>query len=288
MLQRMIGEDIKIHWQPHQDIWSVEIDPTQIDQILANLCVNARDAISGVGNIHIETANVELDEHFCALHCGASPGDYVRLRVGDDGIGIDEKVIDKIFEPFFSTKAIGRGTGLGLATVYGIVKQNGGYVNVYSEPGRGTTFNIFLPRTIDATTAFSTKGAQVVHSGKGERILLVEDDLAILNLTEKMLRKLGYQVHAVDSPIAAIHLSENSPEPFDLLLTDVIMPELNGRDLAQRIVDLFPEVEVLFMSGYSADTITHQGVLDDDVMFLDKPFSIAKLSASIRNVLGTD
>jgi signal transduction histidine kinase/CheY-like chemotaxis protein len=285
MLQRLIGEDIHIIWIPCDDVWSVKIDPSQVDQIMANLCVNSRDAISGVGKLRIQTENIELDESYCSEHCGFKPGQFVQLTVSDNGIGIDSEIIDKIFEPFFSTKAIGRGTGLGLATVYGIVKQNGGYVNVYSEPGVGTTFKIFLPRVDRKIDEIADQSTSAAHKGNGESIMLVEDDTAILELTNKMLTKLNYQVLAVNSPLEALSVAEQYQNTIDLLLTDVVMPELTGNDLAQKIISIYPDIKVLFMSGYTVDTIVDQGVLEDNMCFIEKPFSISKLSEKVREVL---
>ncbi|OGR24102.1 MAG: hypothetical protein A2277_16605 [Desulfobacterales bacterium RIFOXYA12_FULL_46_15] len=285
MLQRLIGEDIELIWYPGEPVWPVKIDPSQIDQILANLCVNARDAIKGVGKIIIETANTEFDEGYCAMNQGFIPGGFVKLAISDDGTGMDTATLNKIFEPFFSTKGIGRGTGLGLATVYGIVKQNNGFINVYSEPGRGTTFKIYLPRIDgEAVEIRSRSGAKIVR-GHGETVLLVEDETANLKMVEKMLKELGYQVLAVDSPMKAIALAGHHPETIDLLLTDVIMPELNGHDLAIRLRDLVPGLRVLFMSGYTANVIIHRGVLDENVFLLQKPFTGKDLAEKIREVL---
>jgi CheY-like chemotaxis protein/two-component sensor histidine kinase len=285
MLQRLIGEGIKIEWLPGDKVWPIKIDPTQIDQIMANLCVNSRDAIGGVGNIRIQTENVELDDSYCAQHCGFKPGKFVQLTVSDDGIGIDSEIIEKIFEPFFSTKAIGRGTGLGLATVYGIVKQNGGYVNVYSEPGKGTIFKIYLPQVDKDAVVTEEHKITATQKGNGETILLVEDDPAILRLANKMLHKLNYQVIAVNSPIEALSVVEEHQNTINLLLTDVVMPELNGNDLAKKILSICPNIKVLFMSGYAVDTIFEQGVLEENFLFIEKPFSSSKLSEKLSDLL---
>jgi signal transduction histidine kinase/CheY-like chemotaxis protein len=285
MLQRLIGEDIELLWNPAEHIWPILIDPSQIDQILANLCVNARDAISGVGNIIIETANTELDDFYCSKHQGFVPGEFVQLTVSDDGKGMDAATLDKIFEPFFSTKAPGRGTGLGLATVYGIVKQNNGYINVYSEPGRGTTFKIYLPRIVGQADDLVSPLLVENTRGRNETVLLVEDEAAMLKLVEVMLKQLGYRVLAAKSPMEAIALAEQHPGGIDLLFTDVIMPELNGRDLAKRLQILYPGIKVLFMSGYTANVIVHRGVLDKDVFLIQKPFSQKELASQIKLVL---
>lgn len=285
MLQHLIGEDIKLIWNPATKVWPIKIDPTQIDQILANLCVNARDAISGVGKLIIETANTVLDEAFCAKHQGCVPGEYVRLAVSDDGVGMDTETQKKIFEPFYSTKAIGKGTGLGLATIYGIVKQNNGFINVQSEPGVGSTFTVFFPRTTAKSVDILPTDANEIPYGHNETVLLVEDEIAILKLAERMLQKLGYQVIPVSSAKEAITIVEHQPVKPELLLTDVIMPELNGRDLADRLRSLCPALRVLFMSGYASDVIVHRGVLDEDVNLIQKPFSISELAAKMREVL---
>jgi signal transduction histidine kinase/CheY-like chemotaxis protein len=285
MLQRLIGEDVDLVWCPGEQMWPIQIDPSQIDQILANLCVNARDAISGVGKVIIETHNTEFDETYCTLHTGFMPGEFVQLAVSDDGAGMDSLTLEKIFEPFFSTKTIGRGTGLGLATVYGIIKQNQGFINVYSEPGRGTTFKIYLPRGTGQSVEISSKNTGKVIPGNNETILLVEDEIAILRLVERLLKQLGYRVLATKSSIEAITMAEQHTEEIDLLITDVVMPTLNGNDLANRLRGIFPRLRVLFMSGYTANIILHKGVLDRDVSMIQKPFSKKELSAKVREVL---
>lgn len=285
MLRHLIGEDIELTWRPGEQVWPIQIDPSQIDQILANLCVNARDAISGVGNIIIETANTEIDEAYCTLHRGMIPGEFVQLAIRDDGTGMDSETLDKIFEPFFSTKAVGRGSGLGLATVYGIVKQNKGFVHAYSEPGRGTSLKIYLPRVIGQSVAIQFDNTVEIVRGHNETVLLVEDEIAILRLVERLLKELGYRVLAASSPIEAIAIAENHPNEIDLLVTDVILPELNGNDLANRLRNLFPGLRVLFMSGYTANIIVHRGVIDKNVSMLQKPFSKKELSAKVREVL---
>ena len=284
MLRHLIGEDIELTWCPGEQIWPIRIDSSQIDQILANLCVNARDAISGVGNVIIETANVEIDDVYSALNKGMIPGQFVQLAISDDGEGMDASTLDKIFEPFFSTKGIGRGTGLGLATVYGIVKQNSGFISAYSELGKGTTLKVYLPRVIGQSIDIQGTGIAEIAQGHDETVLLVEDEIAILKLVERLLKQMGYRVLVANSPIEAIALAENHPEKIDLLITDVIMPALNGNDLAKRLQNLFPKLRVLFMSGYTANIIVHRGVIDKDVFMIQKPFSKKELSAKIREV----
>ncbi|MBV5316182.1 MAG: PocR ligand-binding domain-containing protein [Desulfobulbaceae bacterium] len=285
MLRRLIGEDINLTWKPGTGLWLVKVDPSQIDQILANLCVNARDAIAGVGKIIVETGNSTFDAEYCATHDGFVPGDYVRISVNDNGIGMDKETVAKIFEPFFTTKEIGRGTGLGLATVYGAIKQNNGFINVYSEPGQGTRFTIYLPRHEgEAVKARIEDAAGPVTRGH-ETILLVEDELTILKMTTTILQQLGYNVLAANTPSEAISLVKAHDKKIDLLLTDVIMPEMNGRDLAERLQINQPWIKRLFMSGYTADIIAHQGVLDEGVYFIQKPFSRIALAAKVRKVL---
>ncbi len=288
MLRRLIGEDIDLAWLPGKNLASVKLDPSQIDQILANLLVNARDAIAGDGKVTIETGNVTLDESYCADHAGFVPGDYVLLAVSDNGSGMDKETLANIFEPFFTTKGVGEGTGLGLSTVYGIVKQNNGFINVYSEPGYGTTFRIYLPRYTGKPVQMLTKGAESPVERGQETILLVEDDLAILNMTTSMLQQLGYTGLAASGPGEAIRLAENYIGEIHLLMTDVVMPEMNGRDLAAKLLSLHPNLKILFMSGYTADTIAHHGVLDEGVHFIQKPFSLQDLAAKMREVLNSD
>jgi nitrogen-specific signal transduction histidine kinase/CheY-like chemotaxis protein len=286
MLRRLIGEDIDLAWMPGKELWTVNVDPSQVDQILANLCVNARDAIAGTGKVTIETDNVSLDEAYCADHAGFVPGEYVLLAMSDNGCGMDADVLSHLFEPFFTTKEKGKGTGLGLATVYGIVKQNNGFINVYSEPGHGTTFKIYLPRHAAKAAPREEEGrAQASARGSGN-ILLVEDEPAILKMTTMMLERLGYRVLAARTPGEAIRLAREHAGRIDLLMTDVVMPEMNGRDLAKNILSLYPDIRRLFMSGYTANIVAHQGVLDPGVHFLQKPFSMQDLGAMISEALG--
>jgi nitrogen-specific signal transduction histidine kinase/CheY-like chemotaxis protein len=285
ILRHLIGEDIDLTWLPETGVWPVKMDPTQIDQILTNLFVNARDAISGVGNITIETHMVALDEAYCADHAGFVPGEFVLLAVSDTGCGMDKEILGNIFEPFFTTKDADHGTGLGLATVYGIVKQNNGFINVYSEPGNGTVFRIYLPRHMGK--AEEIKGATVAEilSSRGETVLLVEDEPAILKMSRRMLEKLGYQVLAAGSPSEAMRLAGEFSGKIHLLITDVVMPGMNGRDFAGQLHALCPDIKTLFMSGYSTDVIAHRGVLEGGMNFLQKPFSIKDLSVKARATL---
>ncbi|MGB3224303.1 MAG: transporter substrate-binding domain-containing protein [Desulforhopalus sp.] len=285
MLRRLIGEDIDLSWRPRSGLWSVKIDPSQLDQLLANLCVNARDAIADVGKITIETRNVSFDEEYCTDHPGFSPGDFALLAVSDDGCGMDKEILDQLFEPFFTTKETGKGTGLGLATVYGIVKQNEGFINVYSEPGKGSTIKIYLPRHGSEAEGVREVAAAEIPQGQGETILIVEDEAAILRLAVKMLERQKYVVLEAATPGRAVEIAKEHGGAIDLLITDVIMPEMNGRDLANEMQVLYPELKVLFMSGYTADVIAHRGVLDEGVNFVQKPFSNHGLAIKVREVL---
>jgi PAS domain S-box-containing protein len=285
MLRRLIGEDIDLVWLPGKSLWPVKLDSSQIDQLLANLCVNARDALRGVGKVTIETCTISFDETYCADHLGFVPGDYVMLAVSDNGCGMDKETLDNIFEPFFTTKDVGQGSGLGLATVYGIVKQNSGFINVYSEPDQGTTFKVYLPRHIETDEQgqimVSTGVAAIGH----ETILLVEDEKAILAMTSMMLERLGYTVLTASIPSMAISISESYSSRIDLLMTDVVMPEMSGRDLAEKLLDSNPSLKCLFMSGYTANVIAHHGVLDKGVHFIHKPFKKQDLATKLREVL---
>jgi len=286
MLRRLIGEDITLTWLPGADLWPITADPSQIDQVLANLCINGRDAISGVGKIIVETSNCAVSEADGALHPGLVAGDYVRLSVADNGCGITKDTLAHVFEPFFTTKDVGKGTGLGLATVYGIVKQNRGFVNAYSEPGQGTVFTVYFPRQEAGEIVIQQEQqAPLTITGGSETILVVEDETDILEMTTIMLRKLGYTVLAAEDPLAALEKCAQYDGRIDLLLSDVIMPKMNGRDLAVRLLQLHPGSKCLYMSGYTADIIAHQGVLDEGIHFLQKPFSRATLAAKVREAL---
>jgi len=285
MLQRLIGEDIELAWMPGHDLWPVKIDPSQVDQLLANLAVNARDAIAGVGQLTIETSNTELDREYCAKHLGFVPGQYVQLEVSDNGCGMNPAILAYIFEPFFTTKEEGQGTGLGLATVYGIVKQNQGFINVYSEPDHGTTFRIYLPR-VKEETAESTPAASRDELPRGnETILIVEDDMAILDLGRRFIERLGYTVLTAASPSLALKVVEDYGGTIDLLITDVVMPEMNGKELAGLLQEMKPGLKCLFMSGYTADAIARQGILDQGICFLSKPFSSRDIALKVREAL---
>ncbi|MHB1461397.1 MAG: PAS domain S-box protein [Armatimonadota bacterium] len=286
MLERMIGENVQLMWKPSADLWRVKMDPSQINQILTNLCVNARDAIADVGKLKIETGNITIDDPYCAGHVGFEPGDYVRLTVSDSGCGMDKNLLDHVFEPFFTTKGVGEGTGLGLSSVYGAVKQNGGFINVYSELGHGTIFTIYIPRHNQSSSQLQEGIAAAPNIRGHETILLVEDEPSILRLAKKMLERLGYTVITAATPGEATELAEKHHGEINLLLTDVVMPEMNGRDLAKNLLSLYPGMGRLFMSGYTSDVIAHQGKVEEGMYFIQKPFSMSELSAMVRHALG--
>jgi PAS domain S-box-containing protein len=285
MLGRLIGEDIDLVWMPGHGLWSVRIDPTQIDQILANLAVNARDAISGVGNVTIQTQNRVVDAAGCAIHSECIPGEYVLLMVTDTGCGMSSEMMAHVFEPFYTTKGLGQGTGLGLSTVYGIVRQNNGFISVFSEPGQGARFEIYLPRFGTDSDQHPTISESMALPEGTETVLLVEDNMTILDLGKMMLERLGYTVLAAATPKDAIRLAEDSFGNIDMLITDVVMPEMNGRELVDRILAIQPDLKCLFMSGYTADVIAHRGVIDQNVNFIQKPFSIMDLAVAVRKGL---
>lgn len=285
MLRRLIGEDIDLAWLPSKGLWPILADSSQIDQILANLCVNARDAIEGVGKVTIETGMVGFDEDYCNNHPGFHRGDFVLMSVSDNGCGMDKETISRLFEPFFTTKPAGKGTGLGLATVYGIVKQNNGFINVYSEPGRGTSFKIYLPRYIGQAEMLDEEADTKVPIGKGETILIVEDEMSMLRLSEKILTELGYTVLVANSPGEAIEIAGNDQNRIDLLLTDVVMPGMTGREMKERIQKLVPAIKTIYMSGYTANVIAHQGILHKDVNFIQKPFSVKDIAILLHETL---
>ena len=285
MLTRLIGEDIDLTWLPGGKLGAIKIDPSQIDQILVNLCVNARDAIGDTGKVTIETSTASFDADYCAKHADFLAGEYVLLAVSDNGCGMHPETVAHLFEPFFTTKETGKGTGLGLATVYGIVRQNNGFIIVYSEPGQGTTFKVYLP--LHATkTGQTTQTDTVEPTARGhETILLVEDELLILDMTRDMLETQGFTVLPAATPAEAIRLAKEHAGEIHLLMTDVVMPGMNGRDLAKNLLTLYPSLIPLFMSGYTANVIAHHGVLDEGVHFIQKPFTMNDLSAKIREVL---
>lgn len=286
MLKRLIGESIAIDWHPSPDLWPAKLDPSQVDQILANLCVNARDAITGNGRITITTQNISFDDEFCRHNVGYLSGDFVRLMVNDTGSGMSRETLRHIFEPFFTTKEVGKGTGLGLATVYGIVRQNKGFILVDTEEGRGTSMRIYLPRHAGIREATEPVQRSAAVRGGNETILLVEDEITILRITKSALQNLGYTVVTANNPMEALQLAEQYSNRIDLLITDVIMPEMNGRELEAKILEKHPHIKSLFISGYTADVIVHEGVLDEGINFLQKPFTVQEIATAIRTTLG--
>ncbi|MBK8596755.1 MAG: PAS domain S-box protein [Holophagales bacterium] len=285
MLDRLLGEEVELVFRPAENLWPVRVDPAQVEQLLANLCVNSRDAISGTGRITLETANVTLDEAWCATRPGSRPGPFVRLAVDDDGCGMSATVRAHLFEPFFTTKEVGRGTGLGLATAYGIVQQAGGFIDVESAEGEGSSFRIHFPRCEEPGPAAVASPPAEAPRGGGETILVVEDEPALLRLVATMLEELGYRVLAAGSPQAALELAGRHARELRLLLTDVVMPGMNGRDLAARVTGLLPGLPCLFMSGYTADVIAHRGLLGAGVQLLSKPFSPLGLAVHVHGAL---
>lgn len=285
MLQRLIGENIHLHWQPAVNLWPVKMDPTQIDQILANLCVNARDAIHDLGTITIETACSLINKDYCAQNAGFVVGEYVKLTISDNGCGMNMETQAKIFEPFFTTKSLGEGTGLGLATVYGIVKQNNGFINVSSELGLGTTFTLYLPRYLGPGEPKRTEVTAKSAKRGDEVILLVEDEPTILDIVSLILKEQGYTLLAAKTPNEAMQLASQHAGPIHLLITDVILPEMNGKDLAEKLQTLYPQLKCLYMSGYTADIIAQHGVLNEGVHFIQKPFSLSDMAAKVRDAL---
>ncbi len=285
MLRRLIGEDIELRCAANAPRASVRADPGQLEQVIVNLVVNARDAMPRGGKLTIETTTVDLDAAYAWEHGTVEPGRYVMLAVTDTGVGIDRAAQARLFEPFFTTKEFGKGTGLGLATVYGIVKQSGGYIWVYSEPGRGATFKVYLPRVEQAGEPLAAPPPPARARGGTETILLAEDEAAVRNLARRVLEKQGYTLLLAATGRDGVQLAQQHAGPIDLLVTDVVMPEMGGRELAQRLTALQPDLKVLYLSGYTDDAIVHHGVLEAGVAFLQKPFKPDELLRKIREVL---
>lgn len=282
ILRRLIGENIVLAWLPAPDLWPIKMDLSQLNQVLTNLCVNARDAIEGVGRVVISTQNTTFGANSSPVQRGERAGDYVSILVGDNGCGMDQETLNRVFEPFFTTKKLGRGTGLGLATVYGIVKQNAGFIEVESSPEQGSLFKVHLPRHCEqGIPPESRESARAAEPATGT-LMLVEDDPGILTITRLMLEQLGYQVLAASSPGEALRMAGRHAGEIRLLITDVIMPEMSGRDLADKLKAMHPRLSILFMSGYTADMIGNRGVLADGVRYLQKPFSREELATALR------
>ncbi len=289
MIQRLAGDGIELIWKPSVRLDPVLMDPTQVNQILVNLCVNARDAMNGQGTLSIETGNFTCEPGFCALHAECHPGDYVWMRVSDTGCGMPPEVLEHIFEPFFSTKSFGQNSGLGLATVHGVVRQNNGFITVESRPGQGTTFQIYLPRceTKDAPKAAISRPAPAAgpRANSKETVILLDDEGSVLAYGQRMLARLGYTVLPARNAQEVLDLVLNHRPPIHLLVTDVIMPDMSGRELALQVAGLRPEIKFLFMSGFTAEQLARDGALDPDVFVLQKPFSGETLATEVRAVL---
>ena len=285
MLRRMIGEDIELVTLLGEDLGRVKTDLGQIEQAIMNLVVNARDAMSSGGKLTIETANVELDEAYANGHVAVTPGRYVMIAVSDTGTGMAQEVRDRVFEPFFTTKGKGKGTGLGLSTVYGIVKQSNGNIWVYSEPGEGTTFKIFLPRVDEPAEILKAQEAGEEFPGGSETILIVEDDKEVRNLTVRILKRQGYTVLDGSYGDEAFNVCRQHKGPIHLLVTDVVMPGMDGRALSECLSQLHPEMKVLYMSGYTDDAIVHHGVMGKGMNYIQKPFTVNGLTKKVREVL---
>ena len=285
MLGRLIGEDIVLETELARDLGKVRADPGQLEQVVMNLAVNARDAMPDGGQLEIRTADVELGADFCREHPGSTPGPYVLLSVTDTGTGMDENVLSHLFEPFFSTKEPGKGTGLGLATAYGIVKQSNGFIAVSSQLGEGSTFEVYLPRASGKSQSLEARRDAAPSALGMETVLLVEDDNMVRGLSARVLTRQGYTVLVADHPDVAMRIAKEHQSSIHLLISDVVMPGMSGRDLADLILTEHPEMAVLYMSGYTDDAIVHRGVLDPGLAFLSKPFTPAELAHKVREVL---
>jgi two-component system sensor histidine kinase EvgS len=287
MLQKLLGENIYLIWKPAKEIWFVNIDPSQLDQIITNLCINSRDAIKTTGKIIIETENKTFDQDYCNEHEGFVEGDYISLSISDNGCGMKKDEINNIFDPFFTTKEVGEGTGLGLSMVYGIVKQNNGFINVYSEPENGTTFKLYFPKHEGQLKQLKLPKSDKNLMGNQETILVVEDEPMILKLTEKILEKMNYKILTAETTDLALDIVAKHSNKISLLITDVVMPKMNGKQLADKILAQNPDIKVLFMSGYTADVIVEHGVVAEEIQFIQKPFSKNDLAAKIHEILNS-
>jgi two-component system cell cycle sensor histidine kinase/response regulator CckA len=281
---RLIGEDIEITFALADDLWNIVFDPAQAEQIIMNLAVNARDAMPNGGRLLISTQNSMLDEYYCRDYPECKPGKYIKLSVEDNGTGMDKDIIPHIFEPFYTTKEIGKGTGLVLSTVYGNVKQNGGCISVNSEPGNGTTFSIFIPVSNNSKTIEEKPEEEQIYPANGT-ILVVEDEEMLRTMITQMLKAIGYSIISAAGPMEAISICETGKEHIDLLLTDVIMPDMNGSELKLRIEKIIPDIKTIFVSGYTLDTIVKRGAFIKGANFIQKPFGISDLAKKIRSVL---
>jgi len=287
MLRRVIGEDVELVTFLAENLGRIKTDPGQIEQVIMNLVVNAKDAMPSGGNLAIETANVELDETYARSHIGVKPGRYVMLLVSDTGMGMAPEVKKKVFEPFFTTKEKDKETGLGLSTVYGIVKQSGGNIWVYSEPGYGTTFKIYLPRVDEPQDIVEVKEERLEEElPRGdETILVVENNEEVRKVTARILKMQGYRVLEASNPNTTFSTCSQHEGPIHLMITDVVMPEMNGPELAKRLMSQYPEMKAIYMSGYLKNFISHQGILEKGMNFIQKPFTVDELVKKVREVL---
>lgn len=285
MLRRLIGEDIHLRFVPGKDVWKIKMDPSQLQQILNNLVLNSRDAMPNGGNITIETKNALLDEVHCQMHNGIKPGDYVMVAVSDTGEGIAPEVMDHLFDPFFTTKEVGKGTGLGLAMIYGAIKQNNGHVEIISELGEGATVRLYLPRVEEEASRPKEKVIEKTVPGGNETVLVAEDERALLDTCRYVLERQGYTVLTAQNPKEALEIAEKHPGEIDLLLTDVVMPDMDGKKLAEKLQAMRPSLKMLFMSGYTADVMAQHGILDQETIFIQKPFTFTGLAEKVREVL---
>jgi two-component system cell cycle sensor histidine kinase/response regulator CckA len=288
LLKRLIGEDVQLVTRPGTGLKQIKADPGQLEQVLVNLVVNARDAMPRGGTVTIETANMTLDGAYASAHVGVTPGEYVMLAISDTGTGMDQDTRLRVFEPFFTTKEKGKGTGLGLSTVYGIIKQSGGNVWVYSELGKGTTFKVYLPQAEDDVNARQESKADVAMRRGSETVLLVEDEDMVRNLTSELLEESGYVVLSASGGQEALNFGKKHNDRIDLLITDVVMPKISGKEVAEQLKKIHPETKVLFMSGYTDEAIVHHGIVDSHIAFIQKPFSENALTRKVREVLDSE
>jgi two-component system cell cycle sensor histidine kinase/response regulator CckA len=285
MLHRLLGEDIELSIVPDPSLWLVMADPGQLGQVILNLAVNARDAMPRGGRLVLKTANVKLDEAYAAVHDQVQPGPHVLLSVSDTGCGMDAVTRSRIFEPFFTTKELGKGTGLGLSTVYGIIRQSGGHIWVYSEPGQGTTFKIYLPRFAAGAAVLQEEPAPAPYLKGQETILLVEDETLVRQIARRILESHGYSVLEAKDGQEALRLQEEHPSPIHLMLTDLVMPGFGGQELASRLAARCPSLKVLFMSGYAESGILDKELASRGDVYLQKPFEAHALVRKVRELL---
>lgn len=288
MLRRLISENIELIVIPGDNLWNINIDKGQIEQVLTNLVVNARDAMPDGGMLSIETNNCSIDEGYAGSHTEVTPGDYVMVSVSDSGYGMNQETLARIFEPFFTTKALGKGTGLGLSTCFGIVKQNNGFMSVYSEVSHGTIFKVYLPAIIRKTEPERKESVshESVDINGTETILVVEDEPSVRSMVVRMLMKHGYTVYDAGNGEEALRFIQNNPDiRFDLIITDAIMPRMGGKEFSEKVKILLPSQKVLFMSGYSENAISHQGILEEGLAFITKPFMTGDFLKKVRSIL---